>query len=101
MTGFGVAEGPVAGGRLRVEIRAVNHRFFNLAAKLPPDLAGFEGELRDRLRRDFERGHLAVSVRWAASPPVSAGSAVVDPVRVGEAVARLRALQTAAGLSGE
>jgi uncharacterized protein YicC (UPF0701 family) len=35
MTGFGAAEGAVAGGRLRVEIRTVNHRFFNFAPKLP------------------------------------------------------------------
>ena len=43
MTGFGAAEGSVAGGRLRVEIRTVNHRYFNLAAKLPADLGGARG----------------------------------------------------------
>ena len=37
MTGFGAAEGAVAGGRLRIEIRTVNHRHFNLAAKLPSE----------------------------------------------------------------
>ena len=39
MTGFGTAEGSVAGGRLRVEIRTVNHRYFNIAAKLPSPLS--------------------------------------------------------------
>jgi uncharacterized protein (TIGR00255 family) len=67
MTGFGAAEGPTAGGRLRVEIRTVNHRFFNLAPRLPADLAGIEGELRERLRREFDRGHIAVQLRWAES----------------------------------
>ena len=47
----------MAGGRLRVEIRTVNHRYFNLAAKLPSDLGALEGELRERLRREFDRGH--------------------------------------------
>ena len=47
MTGFGAAEGPVAGGRLRVEIRTVNHRHFNLSPKLPADLSVLEPELRD------------------------------------------------------
>ena len=61
MTGFGAAEGNAGGGRLRVEIRTVNHRYFNLSAKLPSDLAALEGELRERLRRDFERGHVGVS----------------------------------------
>ena len=50
MTGFGSAEGKVAGGRLRVEIRTVNHRYFNSQIKLPYDLAALEGEVRERLR---------------------------------------------------
>jgi len=64
MTGFGAAEGPVAGRRLRVEIRTVNHRYFNLSAKLPGDLSALEVEVRDRLRRDFDRGHVTVQARW-------------------------------------
>ena len=63
MTGFGAAEGSVAGGRLRVEIRTVNHRYFNLSLKLPQDLAAIEGEFREMLRKEFERGHVSVSVR--------------------------------------
>ena len=101
MTGFGMAEGPVAGGVLRVEIRTVNHRFFNLAPKLPSDLVGFETDLRDRLRREFERGHLAVQLRWSTPPALSAGAMLVNPPRVREAAARLRELQATAGLSGE
>lgn len=101
MTGFGEADGDVAGGRLRVEIRTVNHRFFNLAAKLPGDLAAFEVDLRDRLRRDFGRGHLSVTVRWTSAPTVAVGTLAVNAERAREAAERLRALQLAAGLSGE
>ncbi|HEY9382537.1 MAG TPA: YicC/YloC family endoribonuclease [Gemmatimonadales bacterium] len=101
MTGFGAAEGPVAGGMLRVEIRTVNHRYFNLAARLPGDLVAFESDLRDRLRRDFERGHLAVQVRWTSPPTAAVGTLAVNAARAREAVARLRELQVAAGLSGE
>jgi uncharacterized protein (TIGR00255 family) len=64
MTGFGAAEGTVAEGRLRVEIRTVNHRYFNPQFKLPYDLGGLEAELRERLRRLLERGHVALSARW-------------------------------------
>lgn len=101
MTGFGAAEGPVAGGMLRVEIRTVNHRFFNLAAKLPGELAAFETDLRDRLRREFERGHLAVQVRWSSIPTAAVGALAINAARAREAVTRLRELQAAAGLSGE
>src|SRR5687768_4506612 len=64
MTGFGAAEGAVAGGWIRFEIRTVNHRHFNLATRLPAELAVLEGELRERLRREFDRGHVAVQARW-------------------------------------
>jgi uncharacterized protein (TIGR00255 family) len=101
MTGFGAAEGPVAGGTLRVEIRSVNHRFFNLAAKVPSDLGALEADLRDRLRRDFERGHLSVQVRWATPSLVGGSHLQVNVARAREAADRLRELQTAIGQSGE
>jgi len=100
MTGFGAAEGPVAGGRLRVEIRSVNHRYFNLAPKLPADLSGLEGELRERLRREFDRGHLAVQARWTEYPE-RAGGLAVDLDRARLVASRLRELQSALGLAGE
>jgi uncharacterized protein (TIGR00255 family) len=97
MTGFGAAEGPVAGGVLRVEIRTVNHRFFNLAAKLSSDLATLEGELRERLRRDFERGHVSVQLRWASPRTEPAGVLALDVERAREVLARLRELQQVMG----
>jgi len=100
MTGFGAADGPVAGGRLRVEIRTVNHRYFNLAPKLPADLSGLEGELRDRLRREFDRGHVAVQARWTEFP-ARAGGFAVDHDRARLVTSRLRDLQSALGLGGE
>ena len=100
MTGFGAAEGPVAGGRLRVEIRTVNHSYFNLAPKLPNDLSGLEGELRERLRREFDRGHVAVQVRWTEYPE-RAGGFAVDHDRARLVTSRLRELQSALGLAGD
>ena len=98
MTGFGAAEGPAAGGMLQVEIRTVNHRYFNLATKLPADLAEFESELRERLRRDFERGQVSVGLRWATLPASGTGTMSVDPERAREALARLTELRRVTGL---
>ena len=100
MTGFGAAEAAVAGRRLRVEIRTVNHRYFNLSAKLPSDLTLFEGELRERLRRDFDRGHLSVQARWTESLDAETGFAI-DLDRARLVAARLREMQSALGLGGE
>jgi uncharacterized protein (TIGR00255 family) len=100
MTGFGAAEGAVAGRRLRVEIRTVNHRYFNLSAKLPSDLTAYEGELRERLRRDFDRGHISVQARWSDSSDGDGGFSV-DLDRARLVAARLRELQAVLGLGGE
>jgi uncharacterized protein (TIGR00255 family) len=101
MTGFGAAEGPVAGGSLRIEIRSVNHRFFNLSLRAPAELAEYETEVRDLLRKEFERGHLAVSARWTLVPASATPAGWLDPVRARAVADRLRELQSAAGLSGE
>jgi uncharacterized protein (TIGR00255 family) len=98
MTGFGAAEGDVAGRRARVEIRTVNHRWFNLALKLPMELAAIEPDLRDALRTQFERGHISVQVRWADE---SAGAVSIDVRRAEAVVAGLRDLQQRFGLGGE
>ena len=100
MTGFGAAEGAVAGGWIRLEIRTVNHRHFNLATKLPAELAVLEGELRERLRREFDRGHVAVQARWTEYPTAGAGF-TVDLERARLVTERLRELQSALGLAGE
>lgn len=99
MTGFGAAEGAVAGGRLRIEIRTVNHRYFNFAPRLPHDLGSLEGELRERLRREFDRGHISVQVRWSESPAAES-TLVVDAERARTVAERLRELQDALGLEG-
>ena len=100
MTGFGAAEGPVGGGRLRVEIRTVNHRYFNLALKLPGDLSALEAELRERLRREFDRGHVSLHARWTELPGRAAGF-TVDLDRARLVASRLRDLQAALELPGE
>lgn len=101
MTGFGAAEGPLGGGRVRVEIRTVNHRHFNPSLKLSPEFAALEGELRERLRRDFDRGHIAVSVRWTEMPERHAAGFTVSLDRARSVVTSLTELKQALQLPGE
>lgn len=99
MTGFGVAEGPLAGRRARVELRTVNHRWFNVAARLPGELGTLEPELRERLRRAIGRGHVTVSVSWVDSAVEAA--ARIDHDKAAAAAAVLRELRDRHGLGGE
>jgi|SRR5881628_401303 len=100
MTGFGSADGPVAGGRLRIEIRTVNHRYYNPQFKLPFELAGIEPQLRDRLRQLLDRGHVAVTGRWLEAPALD-GTVVVDVAHARRLVAALKELKKQLKLKGE
>src|SRR6267154_4843471 len=99
MTGFGSAEDRVLRGRLRVEIRTVNHRYFNPQLKLPADLAGVETELRERLRQLLERGHVAVTARWVEAPGPDRAVAV-DLERARQVMAAAQQLKKKLKLKG-
>ena len=99
MTGFGAAEDRVSSGRLRIEIRTVNHRFFNPQLKLPADLAGIEIEMRERLRELLERGSVAVTARWMETPSGETG-VTVDLARAKQVVAAAQQLKKKLKLKG-
>lgn len=97
MTGFGAAEGPVGGSRVSVELRSVNHRFFNPSLKLPSSISKWEGEVRELLRQKVSRGHVTLSARVVHDESVGA---VVDEARFAAAAEALKALQERHGLGG-
>jgi uncharacterized protein (TIGR00255 family) len=100
MTGFGSAEGIVLGGRLSIEIRTVNHRYYNPQLKLPFELAGVDGALRERLRQLLERGHVTVAARWV-EPPQAEGAVAVDLARARQVLAAAKELKARLKLKGE
>jgi uncharacterized protein (TIGR00255 family) len=96
MTGFGSAEGMVGAAGVSVEIRTVNHRFFNPSIKLPGSFAKWEGDVREVLRQKIARGHVALTARVEREPGKGAG---INEARFGEYVAALRDLQAKYKLS--
>src|SRR5260221_2835165 len=100
MTGFGSAEGNVLGGRLSIEIRSVNHRFYNPQLKLPFELGGVETPLRERLRQLLERGHFTVAARWIEAPQRD-GTLAVDPTRARPLLAAAEELQKRLKVKGD
>src|SRR5687768_15037325 len=98
MTGFGAAEGTVGSARVTVELRSVNHRFFNVTIKLPPELSRWEAEVREALRKRLSRGHITMNARidrGVAGPPV------IDEERFAAYVGMLRDLKSRYGLAGD
>lgn len=62
MTGFGRGEAVRDRYRVTVEARAVNHRFLDVALRLPKAAAGFEEGLRTMLAAKLSRGRVEVFV---------------------------------------
>jgi uncharacterized protein (TIGR00255 family) len=67
MTGFGSAEGEVGGRKLAIEVKAVNHRFFNFFSKLPPNLQTFESRIQTQVKSTMTRGQVSVFANWDRS----------------------------------
>jgi uncharacterized protein (TIGR00255 family) len=62
MTGFGQADLSDRRGKVSVEIRTVNHRFLDIAAKLPKALMPREPEIRELVKERIARGRVTVTV---------------------------------------
>ena len=96
MTGFGSAEGKVGALSVSVEIRTVNHRFFNPSIKLPTAFTKWEGDVREVLRQRIARGHVTVTARIEREGGRAAG---INEQRFADYVAAIRDLQSRHGLS--
>ena len=73
MTGHGRAEKILAPWKAKVvvEIRTVNHKFLEVAVRLPSSLAGYENDIREIIRGHLRRGFVqfGVSVDEVATGP--------------------------------
>src|SRR6185436_4554209 len=98
MTGFGAAEGDIGPARVALELRTVNHRFFNPSIKLPGALARWEAEVREALRQRVSRGHVTLTGRIEKR---ERANATIDENAFADAVTRLRALRERHALGGE
>src|SRR5690606_12513606 len=92
MTGFGQAELDTPAGRLRAEVKTVNHRYFVASIRLPPALDRYEPQVREWLRAVLPRGHVTLTVRLER--PDAEGDAPVLELDEARARQYLRAFQT-------
>ena len=75
MTGFGRVSFQVDELVFDVEVRAVNHRYLDVRARLPRPLSALEGDVRARMQGRFGRGKIDLSV---TAPGGGARPAAVD-----------------------
>lgn len=64
MTGFGKAFAESNLGRVKIEIKSLNYKFFEVVNRLPPNLAIFEDSIREYLQRRISRGRLNLFLNY-------------------------------------
>jgi uncharacterized protein (TIGR00255 family) len=77
MTGYGEAEQDTPYGRVRAEVRTVNHRYFSANLRLASAFERFEPQIRDWLRVSFPRGHVNFSLRVEGVAAADGGSPLI------------------------
>lgn len=64
MTGFGRGDASTAQGKIQIEIRTVNHRFFEISSRLPENLLIFEDRIRTEIAKKVKRGKVNLSLTY-------------------------------------
>lgn len=74
MTGFGKGEHKYAGGKVSVELKAINHRFYELSSRLPNHILFLEDRIRSYINTKIKRGrvnlNLAIEDRHGPKEPL-------------------------------
>jgi len=66
MTGYATASAEFDSGSLTLELRAVNHRYLDVQLRMPDELRGFEGVLREAITARLQRGKVECRINYAA-----------------------------------
>ena len=72
MTGFGCGEIETQRGKFVVELKTVNHRYFDITSKLPMRFSALEGKMKEHVRKRIHRGKVSLYVRHEEGQEVCA-----------------------------
>ncbi|MBN3039041.1 MAG: YicC family protein [Candidatus Omnitrophica bacterium] len=64
MTGYGKSRSISKTGTFTVEIRSLNHKYFDMACRLPNNLSIFEDKVRDHVKKRVKRGRVNLFASW-------------------------------------
>ena len=78
MTGYGRAEVLRGGRKITAEIKSLNHRYLEVAVRLPSALTALELEIRRKVGERFVRGRVEVTIRVDGQADAEGGSLRVN-----------------------
>ena len=88
-------------GRLRLELKSVNHRFFNPNIKTPPGFDRYEGDVKEVLQAHVSRGHVTAYLSVDRSVTEEGTVVRVDVGRAREIRAALETIRSELDLPGD
>jgi uncharacterized protein (TIGR00255 family) len=100
MTGYGRGEARSARLGVSVEVKSVNHRYFEPAINLPLRFLELEARIKERLRAAIRRGHVDCNL-YLLNPVPGTREPVIDMDLAQRYVQALRATGAKLGLAGE
>ncbi|MFH1842451.1 MAG: YicC/YloC family endoribonuclease [bacterium] len=89
MTGYGTGDATSADMTVTVELRSVNHRFLDVALKLPAVLMPLESEIRNYLKENVARGRITCAATLSSFH--TATPVVLDEERLKQGINLLKA----------
>jgi uncharacterized protein (TIGR00255 family) len=92
MTGYATASAEFDSGSLTLELRAVNHRYLDVQLRMPDELRGFEGVLREAITAQLQRGKVECRINYAARS--SQSGAALNTAMLQQLAAWAREVQT-------
>ncbi|MBI4115033.1 MAG: hypothetical protein HY447_00485, partial [Candidatus Omnitrophica bacterium] len=98
MTGFARSTGGLKKGHWSVEIRSLNHRYFEFSLKTPPSLYGLEDRIRELCQTRIKRGKVTVSINEGES--TDSDEIVLDEKVLRFYLSAIRKIQRRLGLKG-
>jgi uncharacterized protein (TIGR00255 family) len=99
MTGFGRRQAPWQDGSVTVEMRSVNHRFLEIACRLPRPLSHLEDSFKKAIQQRCTRGRIDITVTVQGGKG-RAGSVNLDQPLAKQYHQALRTLKKSLKLSG-
>ena len=89
MTGYGRCTLAQDGREVTIELKSVNHRFLDLAFRMPRSFAFLENDMRARISNKLARGHVDIFVTYKNSRD-DARKVTLDSALLGEYLTTLR-----------
>ena len=64
MTGFGRGEAKFKNGKITVEIKTINHKYFDATLKLPGGMISLEDRIKEVLQKKIARGKISLNLAY-------------------------------------